>query len=106
MVRRLRGVILEGEENEMGYTRWPKATHRGRRSPAREASVPAPQGPRRRAAEQLELLVNYKLKIMYVLTKNVNTMTMVLDHQEKAFDTGASQSLYHINTTSPVQCRP
>ena len=24
-VRRLRGVILEGEENEMGNTRWPKA---------------------------------------------------------------------------------
>ena len=22
-VRRLKGVILEGEENEMGYTRWP-----------------------------------------------------------------------------------
>ena len=53
----MRGVILEGEEMEMGYTRWPKATHRGRRPPAREASVPAPQGPRRRAAEWLELLV-------------------------------------------------
>ena len=58
-VRRLReaGVILEGEENEMGYTRWPKATHRGRRPPAREASVP-PAGTRRRAAERLELLVS------------------------------------------------
>ena len=56
-VRRLRGVILEGEEIERGYTRWPKATHRGRRPPAREASVPAPQGPRRRAAERHELLV-------------------------------------------------
>ena len=51
------GVVLEGEEIERGYTRWPKATHRGRRPPAREASVPAPQGPRRRAAERLELLV-------------------------------------------------
>ena len=56
-VRRLRGVILEGEEIEMGYTRWPKATHSGRRPPAREASVPAPQGPRRRATKRLELLV-------------------------------------------------
>ena len=56
-VRRFMGVILEGEEIERGYTRWPKATHRGRRPPAREASVPAPQGPRRRAAERLELLV-------------------------------------------------
>ena len=50
------GVILEGEEIEGGCTRWPKATHRGRRPPAREASVP-PAGTRRRAAEQLELLV-------------------------------------------------
>merc|ERR1712020_275306 len=57
-VRRFMGVILEGEEIETGYTRWPKATHRGRRPPAREASVPAPQGPRRRAAERLELLVS------------------------------------------------
>ena len=32
----------------------------GRRPPAREASMPAPQGPRRRAAERLELLVTYK----------------------------------------------
>ena len=55
-VRRLRGVILEGEEIEMCCTRWPKATHRGRRPPAREASVP-PAGTRRRAAERLELLV-------------------------------------------------
>ena len=65
-VRRLRGVILEGEEIERGYTRWPKATHRGRRPPAREASVPAPQGPRRRAAERLELLVRlyfYNIKV-------------------------------------------
>ena len=49
-MRRPRGVILEGEEIKSGYIRW-------RRPPAREASVPAPQGPRRRAAEQLELLV-------------------------------------------------
>ena len=48
---------MEGEEIERGYARWPKATNRGRRPPAREASVPAPQGPRRRAAERLELLV-------------------------------------------------
>ena len=40
-----------------GDPRWPKATHRGRRPPAREASVPAPQGPRRRAAKRLELLL-------------------------------------------------
>ena len=63
-VRRLRGVFLEGEEIERGYTRWPKATHRGRRPPAREASVPAPQGPRRRAAERLELLVNASFYIV------------------------------------------
>ena len=44
-VRRLRGVIVEGEEIERGHTRWPKATHKGRRPPAREASVPARQGP-------------------------------------------------------------
>ena len=31
--------------------------------PAREASVPAPQGPRRRAAERLKLLVLYKHSI-------------------------------------------
>ena len=60
-VRRFMGVILEGEEIERGYTRWPKATHRGRRPPAREASVP-PAGTRRRAAERLELLVKYKTK--------------------------------------------
>ena len=54
-VRRFMGVILEGEEIERGYARWPKATHRGRRPPAREASVP-PAGTRRRAAERLELL--------------------------------------------------
>ena len=59
-MRRPRGVILEGEEIKSGYIRWPKATHRGRRPPAREASVPAPQGPRRRAAERLELLVRSK----------------------------------------------
>ena len=59
------GVILEGEEIERGYTRWPKATHRGRRPPAREASVPAPQGPRRRAAERLELLVVKKCRPLY-----------------------------------------
>ena len=62
-VRRLRGVILEGEEIEGGYTRWPKATHRGRRPPAREASVP-PAGTRRRAAERLELLV-YDIRKSY-----------------------------------------
>ena len=61
-VRRFMGVILEGEEIERGYTRWPKATHRGRRPPAREASVPAPQGPRRRAAERLELRGFYTLR--------------------------------------------
>ena len=56
-VRRLRGSSRRSEEIERGYARWPKATYRGRRPPAREASVPAPQGPRRRAAERLELLV-------------------------------------------------
>ena len=45
-VRRFMGVILEGEEIERGYIRWPKATHRGRRPPAHEASVP-PAGPRK-----------------------------------------------------------
>ena len=40
-----------------GAAMWPKATNGGRRPPAREASVPAPQGPRRRAAKRLELLV-------------------------------------------------
>ena len=40
-----------------GAAMWPSATHVGRRPPAREVSVPAPQGPRRRAAERLELLV-------------------------------------------------
>ena len=58
-VRRFMGVILEGEEIERGHTRWPKAIHRGRRPPAREASLP-PSGTRRRAAERLELLVTYK----------------------------------------------
>ena len=51
------GSILGGEDIWKGDPRWPKATHRGRRPPAREASVPAPQGPRRRAAERLELIV-------------------------------------------------
>ena len=55
-VRRFMGVILEGEEIEGGCTRWPKATHRGRRPPAREASMP-PAGTRRRATKRLELLV-------------------------------------------------
>ena len=35
----------------------PRRVDSGRRPPAREASVPAPQGPRRRAAERLGLLV-------------------------------------------------
>ena len=57
-VRRFMGVILEGEEIERGCTRWPKATHRhrGPRPLAREASVP-PTGNRRRAVERLKLLV-------------------------------------------------
>ena len=31
-VRRLRGVILEGEEIERGYTRWPKEQSRNSQS--------------------------------------------------------------------------
>ena len=65
-VRRFMGVILEGEEIERGHTRWPKATHRGRRPPAREASVP-PAGTRRRAAERLELLVINKKYCFLIL---------------------------------------
>ena len=45
-----------------GAPMWPKATHGGRRPPAREASVPAPQGPRRRAAKRLELLGIYTMR--------------------------------------------
>ena len=69
-VRRLRGVILEGEEIEGGHTRWPKATHRGRRPPVREANMP-PAGTRRRAAERLELLViiNYIGPILHYIFK-------------------------------------
>ena len=58
MGEEIEGGHLEGEEIERGHTRWPKATHRGRRPPAREASVP-PAGTRRRAAERLELLVRF-----------------------------------------------
>ena len=34
--------------------------------PARAASVPAPQGPRRRAAERLELLVSYIYQVPHL----------------------------------------
>ena len=58
---------MEGEEIEGGHfgevRRLRGVTNRGRRPPAREASVPAPQGPRKRAAEWLELLVRQKDRI-------------------------------------------
>ena len=35
----IEGGHLEGEEIGRGYTKWPKATHRGRRPPACEPSL-------------------------------------------------------------------
>ena len=80
------GVILEGEEIERGYTRWPKATHRGRRPPAREASVP-PAGTRRRAAERLELLV---LHISKKLTWTLSLKFSVIEQASKCLSSSTS----------------
>ena len=46
--------------------------------PAREASVPAPQGPRRRAAKRLELLVSNNIKIMNIIYEMIGRLCLVV----------------------------
>ena len=57
-----------GNLRPQGAPMWPKATHGGRRPPAREASVPAPQGPRKVGARSAPcFLVNKKKKRIWIL---------------------------------------
>ena len=52
--------------------------------PAREASVPAPQGPRRRAAKRLELLVDYIVRTWNNLPIELRAIPKIMSFK-KAF---------------------